>query len=302
MTIDYNAAKIYVSVVELGSFSGAAKALNIPVSTVSRKVSELEAGLELRLLERSTRSLRLTDSGETFYEFAQRSIEEAEAGLLAVMNQQQELKGKLRISLPINFEPWWPVLESFQDKYPLVDLEVTCQPNNVDFVNDGIDVALVLLPVTNPNYIVREICLSTRVIVASPHYLEQHGKPNSPEELASHSCISVGTANQDVSWMFDGKAYPITPILKSNDFRLMKYFALQGKGIANIPPAVCARELEAGDLVELFEVDDGQDITFKLVYPRKKLLPSITRVYIDHCIDWINAHENGAWLKTVGMG
>ncbi len=145
--MDFNAAKIYVSVVEQSSFSGAAKALNMPVSTVSRKVSELEESLELRLLERSTRNLRLTEPGEVFYDYAQRSIEEAEAGFLALKDKQQDLKGKLRISIPLGFEPWWPFVEGFQDKYPLVNVEVISQSASVDFVNDGVDVALLFVPV-----------------------------------------------------------------------------------------------------------------------------------------------------------
>ena len=122
--MDYNAAKIYVNVVEQGSFSGAAKILSTPVSTVSRKVSELEESLELRLLERSTRQLRLTESGEVFYEFAQRSIAEAEAGILALANNQQNLEGTLRLSTVIDFEPLWPILKGFQKQYPNINVEV----------------------------------------------------------------------------------------------------------------------------------------------------------------------------------
>lgn len=299
--MDFNAAKIYVNVVEQGSFSGAAKILNTPVSTVSRKVSELEERLELRLLERSTRQLRLTEAGEIFYEHAQRSIEEAEAGLLALENNQQDLEGTLRLTTVTNFEPFWPILKGFQEKYPKVNIEVNNYHGPVDFVADGVDVAVVTVPISNPNYVVREIGNADRVVVATQDYLTYHGTPTHPDELIGHNCLSIGNVNQDVTWTFDGKSYPITSKLKANNIRLIKYFALQGMGIANIPPTMCRTELENGKLLELFKPEDGKNITFKLVYPSRRLLSSITRAFIDYFLESIENKETKDWFRTVDM-
>ncbi|GEM79016.1 LysR family transcriptional regulator [Vibrio superstes] len=299
--MDYNAARIYVSVVEQGSFSGAAKVLNTPVSTVSRKVSELEAQLELRLLERSTRQLRLTEAGQVFYEHAQRSIVEAEAGILALDSQQQNLKGTLRLSIMHNFESMWPILKSFQEQYPKVNIEVRDHHGFIDFVADGVDVAIVTVPIQNPNYVVREIAVADRVLVATKEYLSHHGTPTHPDELVDHSCLSIGSVNQDVTWTFDGKSYPIRPKLKASNIRMVKYFALQGIGIANIPPALCKTELESGQLIELFKPEDGRGITFKLVYPSRRLLSSITRTFIDHFLAEIENKEGKDWFRSVDM-
>lgn len=299
--MDYNAAKIYVNVVEQGSFSGAAKILSTPVSTVSRKVSELEESLELRLLERSTRQLRLTESGEVFYEFAQRSIAEAEAGFLALANNQQNLEGTLRLSIVTNFEPLWPILRGFQEQHPNVNIEVRNHLGSVDFVADGVDAAVVTTPVINPNYVVREIGKADRVLVATQEYLTRHGTPTHPDELVYHNCLSIGNVNQEVSWTFDGVAYPITPKFKANNIRLVKYFALQNMGIANIPPTMCRTELENGQLIELFKPEDGNNITFKLVYPGRRLLSSITRAFIDYFLKNIENKKTADWYRTVDM-
>lgn len=299
--MDFNAAKIYVSVVDQGSFSAAAKVLDTPVSTVSRKVSELEEKLELRLLERSTRQLRLTEAGEVFYEHAQRSIEEAEAGLLALDNNQQNLEGTLRLSIVTNFEPFWPILKGFQEKYPKINIEVRNHLGPVDFVADGVDAAVVTVPISNPNYVVRKIGNADRVLVATQEYLTRHGAPKHPDELVDHNCLTIGNVNQDVTWRFDGKDYQITPKLKANNIRLVKYFALQGMGIANIPPTMCRTELENGRLIELLKPEDGNNITFKLVYPSRRLLSSITRTFIDYFLESIENKEVTDWFRTVDM-
>ncbi|MGR5435211.1 LysR substrate-binding domain-containing protein [Vibrio owensii] len=299
--MDYNAAKIYVNVVEQGSFSGAAKILGTPVSTVSRKVSELEESLELRLLERSTRQLRLTESGEVFYEFAQRSIAEAEAGILALANNQQNLKGTLRLSTVTDFEPLWPILKGFQKQYPNINVEVRNCHGSVDFVADGVDVAVVTVPISNPSYVVRELGNAVRVLVATPNYLVHHGTPSHPEELVNHNCLSIGNVNQDVTWTFNGITYPSNPRFKANNLRLVKYFALQGMGIANIPPGMCQTELESGQLIELFKPEDGNNITFKLVYPSRRLLSSITRTFIDYFLKSIENRKMEDWCRTVNM-
>lgn len=299
--MDYNAAKIYVNVVSQGSFSAAAKALDTPVSTVSRKVSELEEKLEVRLLERSTRQLRLTEAGEVFYEYAQRSIEEAEAGLLALDHRQQNLEGTLRLSIVPNFEPFWPILKGFKEQYPNINIEVHNHIGAVDFVADGVDVAVVTVPINNPNYVVREIGSADRVLVATKEFLTRSGTPTHPDDLVNYNCLSVGNVNQDVTWKFDDKYYPIAPKLKANNIRLIKYFALQGMGIANIPPTMCRAELESGELVELFKPEDGYNITFKLVYPSRRLISSITRAFIDYFLGSIENKETTEWFRTVGM-
>lgn len=299
MGIDFNAARFFVAVVEQGSFSGAARTLKSPLSTVSRKVGELEESLELRLLERSTRNLRVTDAGELFYEHAKRGIDEADSGVLALKNQREELKGKLRISLPVNFDSWWPIINAFSDRHPKVDLEILSMHGNIDFINDGIDVAFMVVPVCNPNYIVRELAAPERALYVSPEYIELNGAPETPEDLAHHKCLSIGDVKDEVVWLINGQTYTIQPAIKATDFRLLKYLTIQGRGVANMPLSICGLDVEEGRLVRLFDADDGKGVVLKLVYPRRRLLSTITRAYIEFCMEWVETNED--WNTSVFM-
>ena len=205
--MDYNAAKIYVAVVSQGSFSGAAKALKMPVSTVSRKVSELEESMELRLLERSTRHLRLTEPGEVFYEFAERSIAEAEAGLLEgryLQNSKEDLEGTLRLSIAFHFEPIWPVLKGFKDEVPESEngdgVAYQSYPGEaIDFIADGLDIAIVRTPTQNPNHVVRKLGgESGRKVVAAPDYIDSHGQPTLPSELQNGARLTLCSGDRFV--------------------------------------------------------------------------------------------------------
>ena len=301
MTMDYNAAKIYVNVVEQGSFSGAAKILSTPVSTVSRKVSELEESLELRLLERSTRQLRLTESGEVFYEFAQRSIAEAEAGLLALQNSKQDLEGTLRLSIAFHFEPIWPVLKGFKEKYPNVKMVIQSYPGSIDFIADGLDIAVVRTPTQNPNHIVRKLGGSGRKVVATPDYIERYSQPARPSDLQSHECLTIGLPKPEKAWIIDGGHYPVSSNFVSNDYRMIKYLCMQSQGIANLPTGLCIREINKGTLVELFDSRTDDDVEFQLVYPSRRLISSITRAFIDHCMEYVNDRTTDEWYMTVDM-
>lgn len=299
--MDYNAAKIYVAVVSQGSFSGAAKALKMPVSTVSRKVSELEESMELRLLERSTRHLRLTEPGEVFYEFAERSIAEAEAGLLALQNSKEDLEGTLRLSIAFHFEPIWPVLKGFKEKYPNVKMVIQSYPGAIDFIADGLDIAIVRTPTQNPNHVVRKLGGSGRKVVAAPDYIDSHGQPTFPSELQNHECLTIGLPKPEEAWIIDGEHYPVSSNFVSNDYRMLKYLCMQGQGIANLPTGICVREIDRGTLVEIFDSRTDDDVEFQLVYPSRRLISSITRAFIDHCMEYVDGRTTDEWYMTVDM-
>ena len=122
--MDLNSARIFVNVVDKGSFSSAARQMKIPVSTVSRRVAELESSLNVRLLERSTRKLRLTEAGATLHEFVSRGVEEMDAGLLALAEREQDLRGRLRLSMPPSFEPMWTLLDNFQALHTNIEIDL----------------------------------------------------------------------------------------------------------------------------------------------------------------------------------
>lgn len=298
--LDYNAAKIFIHVVKHGSFSGAAKELSTPVSTVSRKVSELEEQLNVRLMERTTRQLRLTDSGNYFYEYATRSIDELETGLLHILEKQETLKGSLRIELPPSFEPWWPILKQFQNAHPNVKLKIHHSTSHLDFIADGIDIAVRFGEIKNESLIARKVAFSQRRLVATPDFVAKFGQPNTPSELAHFNCLAIGDIHTEVEWQVGEERIKIDPYTISNDFRLIKFMTISGEGIGYLPPGYYLDELENGTLVQILEDFPIPMTDISIVYPSRKQLSRVTRTFIDFCIDNLKDNEKSLW-QCIGM-
>src|SRR5712692_5335834 len=140
--MNLDAVRMFVSVVQAGSLSAAALRMGVPLPTLSRRLRELERELKIQLLERSVRGARLTDAGARLYEHAVRGIDALADGEEAVRSDQARLRGRLRLSLPTGFEPWWELLGAFQRQFPDIQLSVYTTDRRVDLVQDGIDVAL----------------------------------------------------------------------------------------------------------------------------------------------------------------
>lgn len=191
--MDFNSAALFVKVVQYGSFSEAARRTNTPVATVSRWIAELEKDLGIRLLERSTRHLRMTLAGTTFYEYAVRGFEAFETGLSILEDQQQELTGTLRLSLPPAFLPMQLLLQDFQARYCKVKLEIFITERKINLIEDGIDVALRVGELKDNQTIARKLGEYSHQLVASPDFLEKYGEPSQPEQLLTMPCASWNT-------------------------------------------------------------------------------------------------------------
>lgn len=190
--MDYNSAALFVKVVQYGSFSETARRTNTPVATVSRWIAELEKDLGIRLLERSTRHLRMTQAGTKFYEYAARGFEAFETGLSILENQQQELTGTLRLSLPPTFFPWQELLQDFQVRYSKVKLEIFITERKINLIEDGIDVALRVGDRKDNQTIARKLGEYRHQPVASPYFLEN--MVNLPNQNNFSQCqAQVGT-------------------------------------------------------------------------------------------------------------
>ncbi|MCF4991706.1 LysR family transcriptional regulator, partial [Pseudomonas gessardii] len=181
--MDLNAVNMFVSVVQAGSLSAAADRLGVPLPTLSRRVRELERQLKVQLLERSVRGTRLTDAGTRLYEHASRGVEALAEGEQAVISDQAQLKGRLRLSLPPAFEPWWELLAAFQRRYPDIRVHAYTTERRVDLVEDGIDVALRVGTITHETMVARQVLSYRHVLVASPLLVERLGMPDTPEAL-----------------------------------------------------------------------------------------------------------------------
>jgi len=282
--MDLNSARIFSNVAAKGSFSSAARLMGIPVATVSRRVAELESSLNVRLLERSTRKLRLTEAGATLYEFVSRGVEEMDAGLLALSEQERNLNGRLRLSLPPSFEPMWKLLGDFQEIHANIEIDLFVSERQLEFIEDGIDVALRIGDVASQSAVARLLMTYRHCLVASPEFLADNSLEN-PQDIIFKKCAAWCQKDQPITWSLGNETLTINPFIRANDYLHMRYLALCHKCITELPPFFCQKYIESGRLVEVLPDYPMPEQQINLVYPSRKRMSRITRVFIDYCVE-----------------
>ncbi|EIK69603.1 transcriptional regulator, LysR family [Pseudomonas synxantha BG33R] len=277
--MDFNAVRMFVSVAQTGSLSAAAERLDIPLATLSRRIRELEQQLKVQLLERSVRGTKLTDSGIRLYEHASRGIEALVEGELAVLNDQTRLKGRLRLSLPPSFEPWWEVLAAFQRQYPQVQVSVHTGARRIDLIEDGVDVALRVGMISHETMVARHLITYRHVLVASPALIEQRGVPVSVEALHDYPC-GVFTQGRQGVWQLGDKAITPEAILSTNDYAHLRSRALAGDLVTELPPFLAATAIHEGTLQAVLPDHPLPEQQINLLYPSHRHPSAIVRAYL----------------------
>ena len=286
---DFNAALVLVRVVQAGSFRAAAEQLGMPKTTVSRKVSELEAQLGAVLLQRTTRKLSLTDAGLAFVEEAEAAIARLEAAQEAVTELQREPRGRLRITTAVTIGELFlaPVLAEFLEAFPAVEVLLQLTDRPVDLVAERFDVAIRAGHLSDSSLIARRIGSSTYRVVASPTYLARHGTPQRPSDLSSHACLRFTRSGIEVrpSWPFGAGArrsdVPVSGRLVSDDFVVLRTAAEQGLGIARLPGLLVHEAIHSGRLVPVLDEQAPPPTPLHLLHPGGGRLPARTRAFID---------------------
>ena len=283
---DLNALVIFAKVVEANGFSEAARRLGIPLSTVSRRVADLEKQLGLRLLHRSTRSLRLTDAGAEVLEHARRSAELSESVDNIVSYQLTNVTGTLRLaSLPsISDSLLTPIVSAFQTSYPNVRVRVLVTERAVDHVTEGIDISLWLGSMKDSSLVARPILRYRHRLVATPDYLARHGHPESPDVLLSHRLLAFSFGTNERDWTFhdrDGRHETITfkPYLQMNDYLGLSAALLSNAGIGDLPPIVLPELLRDGRLVEVMPAWQFRPFNLSLVHLGNRHMPQHVRLF-----------------------
>ena len=256
---DLNALAVFAKVAEAGSFSEAARRLKMPVSTVSRRVTELEDQLGVRLIERSTRNLRLTELGAEVLEHAIRSAELSEAVESIVSNRLADVSGTLRLSsMPsVSDTLTTPLVMAFQASYPNVRVQILVTERMVDLIADGIDLAFRLGPLKDSSLVARRILTYRHQLVASPFYLKDRKPPRTPQDLLSHRPLTFSYWKPENSWTFvhkngrDKETLTFQPHLSMNDFAGLAPALVAGAGIGDLPPVVQPSLIKEGRLVEV---------------------------------------------------
>jgi len=259
VTTDLNSLMLFAKVVEANSFSEAARRLNLPLSTVSRRIAELEAQLGVRLLERSTRRLRLTEIGSELLEHAQRSAELGETVGDIVSNRRSNVSGVLRLSAPPSISDSFlvPLVNAFQASHPNVRVEVFVTDRYVDHMVEGVDLVFRFGALGDSALVARRILTYRHQLVASPAYLDRHKPPKTPHDLLGHRLLAFSYWRPRNSWTFvhaNGKGretLSFQPHLSMNDYAGLAQAAVAGAGIGDLPPLVRPDLLRDGQLVEV---------------------------------------------------
>lgn len=289
--MDLNAARMFVSVVQTGSLSAAASQLGIPLATLSRRIRELERQLNVQLLERSVRGARLTDAGLQLYEHASLGIKALNEGELAVAHGQEHLTGRLRLSLPPTFEPWWDLLAAFQRQYPDIQIQTYVTERRVDLIEDGIDVALRVGRITHEGMIAKWLLSYRHVLVASPRLIARLGEPSAPADLHRYPCAiwRPGTSTPG-TWRLGQQVFEPRPMLASNDYAHLRHLALAGEAATELPPFLATQALQDGRLIALLPGHPLPEQQINLVYPSHRHPSAIVRAYLDFCQKHVHEH------------
>ena len=256
---DLNSLAVFAKVAEAGSFSEAARRLKLPVSTVSRRIAELEDQLGVRLIERSTRSLRLTELGTELLEYAARSAELSEAVESVVSNRLSHVSGSLRLSAPpsISDTLLMPLVTAFQASYPNVRVQILVTDRFVDHIVEGIDLAFRLGPFTDSSLVAKRILTYRNQLLASPAYLRGREQPTRPQDLLNHRLLTFLHWRPEISWSFihkdgqDKETLSFRPFLAMNDYSGLAPALLDGAGIGELPPVVRPELVRTGKLIEV---------------------------------------------------
>jgi len=286
----------FAAIVDAGSVSEAARALELPRTSLSRRLSALESDLGVRLMHRQTRRLVLTPAGEELYRRARRVVAEADAAWASLRQLDGAPRGSLRVSVPDSRMAGAGLFVEFAEAFPEVRLEVSVTPRHVDLVADGVDVAIRFGPVTNESLIVRHLWSTRSLPVASPDYLERRGVPTSATALIDHDCIVGfgGGRAPDRTWpLLEGGSIPVSARFASSGIDLRIAAVEAGLGIGLLPYGPVTRHLAEGTLVAVLDDIVGVETPLNLVFVDREFMPPRIRLFIDRAIEYLSRMAPG---------
>ena len=286
-TVSLDALGVFVQVAERASFRGAAEALGVPRSTVSRKVAELERDLGARLLRRTTRTVSLTDAGTRYLRDCAPALEQLRDAARSVQKTVVEASGRLRITASLAFGERYlgPIAERYLSSNPQVELEIFLTDRHVDLVQEGFDLAFRAGGVGDESLVARELGRGTLRCVASAQYVRRRGRPRKPADLSGHDCIIYPPLAPGGRWAFRTAArtvhVPVRGRLVVGSLPMALEAATRGLGVARIPSALLEDALRRRDVVELLERHTPPPAPFFLVYRQGAQATPRLRAFLD---------------------
>ncbi len=280
----FEAMSVFVAIAEAGSFSAAARRLEQPLATVSRKLALLEAQLKTRLIARSTRRLELTDAGRDYLEASRQILEQVDEAERAAAGAYTRPHGRLVISAPIVFGRLHllPVIVEFLREFPDVDVRLIQADRVVNLLEEHVDLALRIGELADGSLVATKVGEIRRVVCASPAYLAAYGRPEVPADLARHACISFEGLMSASRWVFPEKTVEIRSRLTATTAEAAVSAAQMGLGVARVLSYQVADAVQAGTLERLLRAHEPAPVPASLVYPGQGRLPMKCRAFLDY--------------------
>jgi DNA-binding transcriptional LysR family regulator len=282
--------EVFVSVVELGSFTAAANAFRMSPSMVSKHINALEKRLGSTLLKRTTRTLHLTEIGGNYYQHCKDilvQIVEAEAGAEILRGKP---KGTLNVSAPIWFGTITlaPIVAEYLLEFPEVSVELSLADRFVDIIDEGFDVAIRIGKLDDSTYIAKKLSMFEQVVCASPAYLNKYGIPKTPDDLKDHQCLNYTNWVNDGGWKLlsknlNGKAGGLSRF-DSNNGQALREAALKGLGLILIPKVLLSKDIETGTLIEVLHEFRPQPQPVNAVYPKERQTTPKLASFVDYVV------------------
>lgn len=275
--------------VDSGGFSAAARALGLTPSAVSKQIGRLEDKLGVRLLNRTTRRVGLTEVGAAFYARAVRILADIDEAERAAMQLSGEPRGHLRVAASIAFgrRQIMPIIADFLARYAEMTVELALSDRAIDLVEESVDVAIRSGPLPDSSLIARRLAPDRRIVCAAPGYLERHGTPSTPADLVDHNCLIFSGLPTLNEWTFEGpETVKERGSFEANNGDALRDGVLAGLGIARLAAFLVGPDVKAGRLVALFEDrQPADDSAINVLYPHHRHLSPKVRVFVDYLVE-----------------
>jgi DNA-binding transcriptional LysR family regulator len=301
-----DAIRMFIRVVDSGSFSAAAREAGVGQPAVSKQIAALEARLGAQLLRRTSRSLHVTEAGQDFYESAVRLVDELETAVSRVGRGQTAPSGLIRVSVAPVFGRLHllPRLGEFLARFPDIVVEIVVTDRTVDLLRDGIDVAIHNGPLTDSTLVARRIAATPVVTVATPAHLKKHGEPRSPGDLDGRECITFVSGGAARPWRFKGKSGELVHQpkgrLRTNDAEQIRVAVLAGLGLAHTPGWLFTREIASGEVRRILRRYERDPLSISAVHPAGRRLATKVRVFVDFLAEVFAAEPSLTLVQRPG--
>lgn len=291
-SVDLNDIAIFVKVAQLESFSKAAHAVGLPVSTVSRSVTKLEDQLGVTLITRTTRRLSLTAQGQAYLNQCKDPLTELYDAEQVLKKAQLTPEGIIKISAPVvmSEKPFLDFISDFMKNYPRIKVDLFITNQFLNLIEENIDVAIRFGELEDSTLIAKYLGTTRRYVVATPGYLKGHEKIESPNDLKIHDCVILQGSNNETDWDLESSRKKIRIHVRGKvscrDFQTVSQFVYKGHGIGLLPAYYCTEKIKSGNLVRLLPEWSSEEFRIHAIYPTRKFLPSKLLVFLEEIKKW----------------